>query len=64
VIDVIEAWEAWSMLGVLAAGAEHHYQPDGDSRTARVLHPDGSWARATSLDGEAPTVHPSGPRRL
>lgn len=29
-----------------------------------MLHPDGSWARAISADGETPVVHQSGPRRL
>jgi hypothetical protein len=29
-----------------------------------MLHGDGSWARATSADGENPAVHQSGPRRL
>lgn len=29
-----------------------------------MLHPDGSWARATSMDGDVPSVHQSGPRRL
>lgn len=63
VINVPEAWEVSSMLGVLAPGIEHHYRQDGDIRTATVIHPDGSWARATST-GSQPTVHQAGPRRL
>ncbi|MGH4005419.1 MAG: methyltransferase domain-containing protein [Pseudonocardiaceae bacterium] len=65
VVNVVQAWEIWSMLGIVAPGIEHHYQQDDDGRrTAWMLHPDGSWARATSVDGDAPTVHQSGPRRL
>ena len=64
VINVPEAWENWSMLGVIAPGLEHHYREDGPTRTAWMLHTDGSWARATSANGEAPIVHQSGPRRL
>ena len=65
VVNVVEAWELWSMLGVVAPGIEHHYhQDDCGRRTAWMLHPDGSWARATGMDGDAPTVHQSGPRRL
>lgn len=65
VVNVVEAWEIWSMLGIVAPGIEHHYLQDGDGRrTAWMLHPDGSWARASSANGDAPTVHQSGPRRL
>jgi protein-L-isoaspartate O-methyltransferase len=65
VVNVEEAWEIWSMLGVIAPGIQHHYQQHEDGRrTAWMLHSDGSWARATSPDGEPPTVHQSGPRRL
>jgi protein-L-isoaspartate O-methyltransferase len=65
VVNVVEAWEIWSMLGIVAPGIEHHYQQDDDGRrVAWMLHPDGSWARATSTDSDAPTVHQSGPRRL
>jgi hypothetical protein len=52
------------MLGVIAPGLEHHYRQDGSTQTAWILHADGSWARATSANGEAPIVHQSGPRRL
>ncbi|MGH3693564.1 MAG: methyltransferase domain-containing protein [Pseudonocardiaceae bacterium] len=65
VVNVVEAWEIWSMLGIVAPGIEHHYQQDDDGRRpAWMLHPDGSWARATSTDDDTPTVHHSGPRRL
>ncbi len=64
VVNVAQAWEIWSMLGIVAPGIEHHYQQDDGRRTAWMLHRDGSWSRSTSRDGEAPTVHQSGPRRL
>jgi protein-L-isoaspartate O-methyltransferase len=65
VVNVTEASELCAMLGVTAPGIQHHYQQTSDGRrTAWMLHPDGSWARATSADGETPTVHQSGPRLL
>lgn len=65
VVNVVEAWEIWSMLEVTAPGIEHHYQQsDNGRRTAWMLHRDGSWARASSPDGDTPTVHQGGPRRL
>jgi hypothetical protein len=65
VVNVLEAWDLYSMLGVTIPGIQHHYQETSDGqRTAWMLHPDGSWARATSPDGDTPTVHQSGPQRL
>lgn len=64
VIQVAEAWELASVLAVTAPGIEHYYQEDDDTRTAWMVHDDGSWARATGRAGEPPTVHQSGPRRL
>jgi protein-L-isoaspartate O-methyltransferase len=65
VVNVTDAWDLYSMLGVTVPGIQHHYQQTSDGqRTAWMLHPDGSWARATSPDGETPVVHQSGPRRL
>jgi protein-L-isoaspartate O-methyltransferase len=65
VIDVKEAWELWAMLEVLAPGIHHRYQQSDDGRrTAWMVHPDGSWARATAPDDAQPTVHQDGPRRL
>ena len=65
VVNVASAWELFSMLGVTAPGIQQHYEetPDG-TRTAWLLHPDGSWARATATGDERPTVCQSGPRRL
>ena len=64
VVNVMEAWELWSMVTVQAPGVEHHYSEDGDLQTAWMLHPDGSWARASAVGAAAPVVHQSGARRL
>jgi SAM-dependent methyltransferase len=66
VVDVSNAWELYSMLGVTVPGVQDHYEESGDGqqRTAWLLHPDGSWARATATADGPPTVHQSGPRRL
>jgi protein-L-isoaspartate O-methyltransferase len=64
VVNIGTAWELCSMLGVTLPGIEHHYEESGGQRTAWLLHPDGSWARATATDGRAPIVNQSGPRRL
>jgi SAM-dependent methyltransferase len=65
VVDTASAWEVFSMLGVIVPGLEHYYRvtPDG-TRTAWLVHPDGSWARATGRDDELPVVHQAGPRQL
>lgn len=66
VVNVAEAWELYSTLGVtIPGGVQHHYAetPDG-KRTAWMLAPDGSWARATSTGDDPPEVHQSGPLRL
>jgi hypothetical protein len=43
------------MLGVTAPGIQQHYEetPSG-TRTVWLLHPDGSWARATAMGDDAP----------
>ncbi|MCH0538369.1 methyltransferase domain-containing protein [Streptomyces sp. MUM 203J] len=65
VINVMQAWEVWSMLSLTVPGIEHRMQYDDGSRTAWMLHPDGSWARACTAPGEqGATVHQGGPRRL
>jgi protein-L-isoaspartate O-methyltransferase len=66
VLDVMQAWEVWSMLSLTTPGIEHRTgtQDDG-SRTTWMLHRDGSWARAHTAPGEhTTTVHQGGPRRL
>ncbi|WP_370131348.1 protein-L-isoaspartate O-methyltransferase [Streptacidiphilus sp. EB103A] len=65
VLEVCEAWDVWSMLSLAVPGIEHRYRADGETRTAWMAHPDGSWARATSstLRGTA-LVHQAGSRRL
>lgn len=65
VLDVEEAWDVNSMLELAVPGIEHHYERGKDGRhTAWMIHPDGSWARATSYADGYPTVHQAGPRRL
>jgi len=65
VLNVPEAWEVWSMLELTEPGIEHHFETGpGRRRTAWMLHPDGSWARATAVWTDPPQVHQSGPRRL
>jgi len=65
VVNVNEAWELYSTLGITAPGIQHHYEEDEDGkRTAWMTHPDGSWARATAIGDQAPVIHQAGPRRL
>ena len=65
VVNVNEAWDLYSTLGITAPGIHHHYQEDEDgTRTAWMTHPDGSWARATAAGDQAPVIHQAGPRHL
>ncbi|MFD7549023.1 methyltransferase domain-containing protein [Streptomyces sp. NPDC059816] len=64
VVDVSAAWEVRSMLEVTMPGVETGYQTSGRTRTAYLVHPDGSWARASAEWTDSPTVHQGGPRRL
>jgi hypothetical protein len=65
VVQVSESWELRSMLEVTAPGISHYYHEDGDgTRTAWMVHPDGSWARATAAGAQPPVVRQGGPRRL
>ncbi|MFJ1899521.1 MULTISPECIES: hypothetical protein [unclassified Streptomyces] len=66
VLDVMQAWEVWSMLSLTAPGIEHRTGTGDDgSRMTWMLHHDGSWARArTDARDRTTTVHQGGPRRL
>lgn len=65
VVNIGSAWELYSMLGVTLPGVQDHYEETGEGqRTAWLLHPDGSWARATGSGDDPPVVHQAGPRRL
>jgi protein-L-isoaspartate O-methyltransferase len=66
VLDVVQAWDVWSMLSLKIPGIEHRTGTDDDgSRMTWMLHADGSWARARTRPGEhTATVHQSGTRRL
>jgi hypothetical protein len=63
---VPDSWEIWSMLDLEIPAVGHHTRrnPNG-GRTVWMVHPDGSWARAsTQAPRESPTVHQGGPHRL
>lgn len=64
VVDVRDAWDVRSVLEVEVPGVEADFAREGDTRTAVLVHPDGSWARASAHRYAAPTVHQGGPRRL
>lgn len=65
VLYVPDAWDVWSMLELTVPGIDHRcVDHDDDRRTAWLLHPDGSWARAEGRWTDPPTVHQAGPRRL
>ncbi|WP_341846368.1 methyltransferase domain-containing protein [Streptomyces regalis] len=64
VVDVANAWELRSMLEVTTPGVELGYETHGRTRTAYLVHPDGSWARASAEWTDAPEVHQGGPQRL
>ncbi|MER5638393.1 methyltransferase domain-containing protein [Kitasatospora sp. NPDC002227] len=64
VADVRDGWEVWSFLSVSVPGIEYDYEQRDGQRTAYMVHPDGSWARASAPDFGPPTVHQSGPHRL
>jgi hypothetical protein len=50
VINLADAFELYSMLGITIPGTESDYEEHDGQRTAWLLHPDGSWARATAND--------------
>ena len=65
VVNVNDAWELYSTLGLTLPGVEHHYEEGAEGRrTAWMIHPDGSWARATAAGDLTPVIHQAGPRRL
>lgn len=65
VVNVNDAWELYSTLGLTLPGVQHHYEQAADgTRTAWMVHPDGSWARATATGDQPPVIHQAGSRRL
>ena len=65
VVQVEESWELMTAYALTVPSVQHGYdEEEGGTRTAVMVHADGSWARATGRRGEAPTVHQAGPRRL
>jgi protein-L-isoaspartate O-methyltransferase len=60
-----DAWDVMSMLELKVPGIQYQHSREDDTSTVWLLHPDGSWARATASGFlDSPTVHQSGPRRL
>lgn len=43
-----DAWDVMSMLELYEPGVVYRRDENGDERTVWLLHPDGSWARATA----------------
>ncbi|MFF9070824.1 methyltransferase domain-containing protein [Streptomyces sp. NPDC014872] len=65
VVDVGNSWELRSMLEVTVPGVELAFEEvHGLTRTALLVHPDGSWARASADWIAPPEVHQGGPRKL
>jgi protein-L-isoaspartate O-methyltransferase len=64
VLDLGNAWEVRSLLEIRAPGTEPAFVQEGRRRTAYLVHPDGSWARATAEWSDPPLVHQGGPQRL
>lgn len=65
VVDVANSWELRSMLELTVPGVELAYEElDDQTRTALLVHPDRSWARASAEWTDPPEVHQSGPRKL
>lgn len=64
-LNPTDSWGVMSMLALTVPGIEYRYQEEGDTRRVWLLHPDGSWARATASEFlGSPIVHQDGPRRL
>ncbi|MET8563209.1 protein-L-isoaspartate(D-aspartate) O-methyltransferase [Streptomyces flaveolus] len=60
-----DAWDVMSMLELQVPGVLYRQESRGEARTVWLLHPDGSWARATAHGHlDSPEVHEAGPRRL
>lgn len=64
VVDVTNAWEVRSMLEIRTPGVELAHGTNGRTNTAYLVHPDGSWARASAESTDPPEVHQGGPQRL
>lgn len=64
VFNVSDAWDVQAMLELAIPGVVSDYTERGKHRTAWLVHPDGSWARASAHWLDPPEVHQSGPQRL
>ncbi|MEZ7007459.1 protein-L-isoaspartate(D-aspartate) O-methyltransferase [Streptomyces sp. AD55] len=64
-LDPQDAWDVMSMLELTCPGIDYRVREAGGTRTVWLLHPDGSWARASATGFlDSPVVHESGPQRL
>jgi protein-L-isoaspartate O-methyltransferase len=64
-LNPTDSWGVMSMLALTVPGIDYRYQEDGGTRRVWLLHPDGSWARATATEFlGSPIVHQGGPLRL
>ncbi|MFI8093888.1 protein-L-isoaspartate(D-aspartate) O-methyltransferase [Streptomyces sp. NPDC086080] len=64
-LNPTDSWGVMSMLTLSVPGIDYRYREEDGTRTVWLLHPDGSWARATTTEFLAsPVVHQGGPRRL
>lgn len=64
-LDVEQAWDLDSALGLTVPGVVHDFVEDDDGHCSLVMaHPDGSWARAEAVELGKPVVLQGGPRQL
>ncbi|RAJ76846.1 MULTISPECIES: hypothetical protein [unclassified Streptomyces] len=60
-----DAWDVMSMMELQCPGIEYRRGEADGLRTVWLLHPDGSWARASAAGFlDSPTVHEAGPQHL
>ncbi|WP_285777896.1 methyltransferase domain-containing protein [Microtetraspora sp. NBRC 13810] len=65
VVDIGRARHLATMLELTIPGVETHFIVGRDGEhVARLVHPDGSWARASGAPDALPVVHQGGPHRL
>jgi protein-L-isoaspartate O-methyltransferase len=63
-LESAPARDLQAMFELAAPGVVHRYEQDGETRTAYMLHADGSWAVARGEGLALPMVCQGGPRRL
>lgn len=63
-LESARARDLQAMFELAAPGVVHRYEQDEHTRTAYMLHSDGSWAVARSTGPDLPMVRQGGPRKL